>query len=271
MGKDNDYVLGTHDEEIQRLGLQHRVWRPRALDAWRRAGFTVGQTLVDVGCGPGYASLDLAGIVGPSGKVIACDRSRRFLDALEAARGQNGFGNITTYELDLNEAALPVTGVDGAWCRWVFAFVKNPNSLLSRVAAAMRPGGVVVIHEYFNYASWRFTPRSHELEEFVQAVMRSWRSDGGEPDIGLDLPVWLRELGFEIQTLAPIIDFVPASNFVWQWPVTFVEVALSRLVDLKHLSPERSLAISRALADATADPRTLMVTPAVVEIIATKK
>ncbi|MBI5867107.1 MAG: methyltransferase domain-containing protein [candidate division Zixibacteria bacterium] len=271
MAKDNDYVLGTHDEEIQRLGLQHRVWRPRALDAWRRAGFTVGQTLMDVGCGPGYASLDLAGIVGPAGHIIACDRSRRFLDALEAARDHLGIDNITTHELDLSEAALPASGLDGAWCRWVFAFVKNPRSLLSRVAAAIRPGGVAVFHEYFNYASWRFTPRSSELEEFVQAAMKSWRADGGEPDIGLDLPVWLRELGFEIDTLKPIIDVVPATNFVWQWPVTFVEVALHRLVDLKHLTPERSHAISKALADATADPRTLMVTPAVLEIIAHKR
>jgi hypothetical protein len=37
---DRDYVLCTHDEEIARLGLQHAVWRPRVLDAWRRAGIT---------------------------------------------------------------------------------------------------------------------------------------------------------------------------------------------------------------------------------------
>jgi hypothetical protein len=46
---DGDYVLGTRDEEVERLGLQHRVWRPRMLDGWRRAGFTVGQTILDVG------------------------------------------------------------------------------------------------------------------------------------------------------------------------------------------------------------------------------
>ena len=82
---ERDYVLGTHDEEIARLGLQHAVWRPRASDAWRRAGFTSGQTLIDLGCGPGFATLDLAEIVGPHGRVLAIDRSRRFLDALEAA------------------------------------------------------------------------------------------------------------------------------------------------------------------------------------------
>jgi len=95
--RERDYVLGTHDEEIVRLGIQHRVWRPRSLDAWRRAGFTVGQTIVDVGCGPGYATLDLADIVGASGKVIAIDRSRRFLDVVESTRDRLGLDNVETY------------------------------------------------------------------------------------------------------------------------------------------------------------------------------
>ena len=74
MSGEKDYVLGTHDDEIERLGLQHRVWRPRALDAWRRAGFTVGQTLLDVGCGPGHASVDLG--------RISLDRAQTILQAL---------------------------------------------------------------------------------------------------------------------------------------------------------------------------------------------
>jgi SAM-dependent methyltransferase len=76
VGHDREYVLGTHDDEVSRLALQHRVWRPRALDAWRRAGFMVGQTLLDLGCGPGHAAADLAEIVGPSGRVVAIDQSR---------------------------------------------------------------------------------------------------------------------------------------------------------------------------------------------------
>jgi len=271
MSQDRDYVLGTHDEEISRLGLQHRVWRPRALDAWRRAGFTVGQTLLDIGCGPGHASVDLAGIVGPSGRVVSIDRSRRFLDALEAARRHHGLDNITIHELDLNEAELPTVDADGAWCRWVFAFVRNPRALLARVAGALKRGGVLVIHEYFDYSTWRVAPKSEAIEEFVRAAMKSWRADGGEPDIGLDLTVWLEELGFETTTLNPIIDIVPASNFVWQWPSTFMKIAVGRLVDLGHLTSERALAMSRAIEAAEADPRTLMITPAVVEIIAVRR
>src|SRR5262245_40928459 len=113
INQNRDYVLGTHDDEIQRLALQHRVWRPRALDAWRRAGFTFGQTLLDVGCGPGYAALDLADIVGPTGRIIAVDGSRRFLDFLEATCRQRGLENIETVEADLDRTELPDVAADG--------------------------------------------------------------------------------------------------------------------------------------------------------------
>ncbi len=272
MSGDKDYVLGTHDEELARLGLQHRVWRPRAMDAWRRAGFTIGQTLLDVGCGPGYATLDLAEIVGPGGRIVAMDRSRRFLDALNAASRQRGLSNIIdARELDLDDAELPAAGADGAWSRWVFAFVKRPRDLLARVQAALRPGATFVLHEYFDYSTWRMAPRCLELEELVNVVMQTWRADGGEPDIGLELPGWLGELGFEIKSLQPIIDIVPPSNFIWQWPRSFIQVGLRRLVDLKAMTAERASAISAAFAAREAAPNTLLISPAVLEIIAVRR
>ncbi len=271
MNKEKEYVLGTHDDEIARLGLQHRVWRPRALDAWRRGGFTTDQTLLDVGCGPGYASVDLAEIVGPSGRIIAIDRSRRFLDALEAVRQQRGLDNITTVEVDLDEGELPAIKADGAWTRWVFAFVKHPHQLLMQVADRLKPGGIFVIHEYLDYSTWRVLPRSSEFEEFVQEVMESWRAEGGEPDIGRELPIWLKELGFELRTLNPIVDVVPASNFVWQWPKAFVQVGLKRLVDLGRITPERALIVSEVVASRETAPHSLIVTPAVIEIVAVRR
>jgi SAM-dependent methyltransferase len=271
MGTDRDYVLGTHDAEIERLGLQHRVWRPRALDAWRRAGFTAGQTLLDVGCGPGYAALDLAEIAGPSGRVVAIDRSRRFLDTLESACGNRRLNWLQMHELDLDEGELPVSAADGAWARWVFAFVKKPQALLTRVAAALRPGGVLVLHEYFDYSTWRLAPRCPEIEDFVQQVMTCWRADGGEPDIGLQLPTWLADLGFDLRTLQPLVDVVPPTNFVWQWPRAFLEVGLRRLVDLGQMTASAAERIWQAFLTRETTPHTLLITPAVLEIIAVKK
>jgi SAM-dependent methyltransferase len=270
LSAEKDYVLGTHDEEIERLSLQHRIWRPRALDAWRRAGFTTGQTILDLGCGPGYASLDLAEIVGSSGRVIAVDRSRRFLDALEAAARVRKLSNIEVHELDLDERALPVGSVDGAWARWIFAFVSRPRALLDRVASKLRPGGAFVAHEYFAYATWKLMPRLPELEELVRTVTESWRAGGGEPDIGLEIPVWLEEMGFVLRELNPVIEIVAPSNFFWQWPKTFIEVGLGRLVELGRLTGARAREIRDAFVARESDPRTLLVTPGVLEIIAAK-
>ena len=264
---ERDYVLGTHDDEVARLGLQHRVWRSRALDGWRRAGFTIGQTLLDIGCGPGWASADMADIVGESGKVVAIDRSRRFLDVVRS----RGIPQIETHEVDVDEGELPPVKADGAWARWIFAFVKHPRELVARVRDALKPGGVLVLHEYIDYRTWRVSPRSAAHEEFVDAVMKSWRASGGEPDIGLDLPRWLNELGFEIQSLLPIVDVIRPSDFTWQWPRTFIDIGVQRLLDLGQLSQARATAIREAFAATEALPGALMVTPAVLEIIALRR
>lgn len=270
MNNEKEYILGTHDEEVVRLGLQHRVWRPRALDAWLRAGITVGQTVLDVGCGPGYAARDIAGIVGPLGHVHAFDLSSRFLAVLEAACREHRLTNITPYEVDLNESDLPPLAADAAWARWVFAFVKNPRALLGKVHRSLKPGGILVLHEYLDYSTWRLVPRSADFEEFVRVVMESWRAGGGEPDIGPDLALWLDAAGFKLTSLRPIIDIVPPSSFIWQWPKAFVRVNLQRLVDLGHLGRVRAAEIGKTFDEREQAPGTLMVTPAVLEILAVR-
>ena len=102
-------------------------------------------------------------------------------------------------------------------------------------------------------------------------MTESWRESGGEPDIGLDLPRWLGELGFEVRSLRPIIDVVPPTNELWQWPKAFVEVGLSRLVDLGKLGPERAKTMLDAFEAAERSPESLLVTPAVIEIVAVRR
>src|SRR5438477_6096377 len=101
MANEKDYVLGTHDEEVARLGLQHRVWRPIATDCWRRAGITIGSRVIDVGAGPGYATLDLAEIVGPTGEVLAIERSTRFLEVNRHACAARGLSQVRFQQADL--------------------------------------------------------------------------------------------------------------------------------------------------------------------------
>lgn len=266
----DDYVLGTNDQELARLGLQQRVWRARALEGWRRAGFTVGQKLLDVGSGPGYAALDLAEIVGPGGEVIALERSARYLDALRGAAVTRGLPNITPRQIELESDPLPAFGADGAWVRWVFAFLSRPRDLVSRIASALRADGALVIHEYFDYATWAFAERSALFEEFVHAVMRSWRAGGGEPDIARPLMGWLEESGFRITSLQTYLDVVSPNEYAFQWPVAFVESGTRRLAELGEITETRAQEIRDDFYRRAAAPHARMTMPGVLEIVARK-
>src|SRR6059036_3391827 len=125
MATDRDYVLGTHEEELARLGLQHSVWLPVVLDCWHRAGLTVGKRVLDDGAGPGYATVDLAEIVGPNGKVVAVERSSNFVNAIQRAARSKSLSNIEVFELDLMNDDLPTGPYDFSWCRWVLCFVSD--------------------------------------------------------------------------------------------------------------------------------------------------
>lgn len=271
MADRGDYYLGTDDGEVARLALQHRVWRPRALDAWRRAGFTAGQTIVDIGSGPGWASLDLADIVGPSGRVVALDRSSAFLASLEREQAARGVDAITAVELDLDGGAWPAMAADGAWARWILAFLREPRRLLAEAAHRLRPGARLVLHEYLDYRTWRLAPRSASFEAFVSHVIDGWRADGGEPDIGLQLPCWLDEAGFDQWERRVIVDVVSPADFTWQWPAAFLRGGLQRLVALGRLDPAEAAAIRDDFDARARTSGTAMVTPAVLEVIAIRR
>jgi SAM-dependent methyltransferase len=271
LASENEYVLGTHDAEIERLGLQHSVWRSYSSRAWRAAGFTTGQTLIDVGCGPGYATLDLARIVGPRGRIIAIDRSQRFLDALAAAPRTPGLGAIESHGLDLDLDPLPEVVADGAWTRWVYSFVSRPRELLGRVAARLKPGGAMVLHEYVDYRAWRLSGSSTVFEEFVREVMASWRDTGGEADIGLKLPGWLEQAGMEVTSLRSMSEAVRPADYFWQWPRAFVGVGLERLVALGRIDSARAAEIRRAFDDVERAPGGFAMMPTVLEVIAHKR
>ena len=269
--RQQDYVLGTNDEEIARLQLQHEVWRPQVLDVWRRAGFGPGQTILDIGSGSGNASLDLARLVGPRGRIIALDKSRRFLDVVDARARAAGLSNISTYGCDLDRDSLPAVAADGVWNRWVMSFTSGPRDLIARIHQSLRPGGVFVLHEYFDYGTWRTAPPSAEIEMFVRTVMETWRESGGEPDLGLRLPVWLDELGFEVQQLRPIVEVAGPAEPKWRRLEAFIESGRHLLESLGALTAAQSMAIGGALADLAADPRARMFTPALLEIVAVRR
>ncbi len=270
MTTDRDYFLGTHDEELARLGLQHRVWRPAVLDCWERAGIGAGAHVLDVGAGPGYAAADLAEIVGPKGEVVAVERSARFAEAGRAMLARHGFTNVRYHELDLMADPLPGGGYDAAWCRWVACFVSSPPLLLDKIAAALRPGGLAIFHEYLVYRTFCFSPSRPRQQEFAQQVVKGWRGAGGEPDIAQPVMRLLEERGFRIREMIPRIYALRPSDEMWQWPATFIKIHLEQQTALGAIEESWAEAVRQEFAAAEAHPATLLVTPLVLQIVAEK-
>ncbi len=100
--------------------------------------------------------------------------------------------------------------------------------------------------------------------------METWRSSGGEPDVGLDLPRWLDELGFEVRSVSTIVDAVGPADPRAHWLAAFVASGRQRLVDLGALAPARAEAIGTAVAAFAREER-LVITPGVFEIIAVRR
>ena len=268
--KERDYVLGTHEAELERLGVQHRAWQPVVFECWANAGIKSGSCVLDVGAGPGYATVDLSEIVGRSGKVVAVERSTNFVNALKETVRVRELSNVEVHELDLMKDDLPAGAFDFAWCRWVLCFVSNPDLLVKKIAGALKPGGRGIFHEYGHYTTWRFFPRRASLEEFRSHVIASWRESGGEPDTGLSLPSWLANNGFTIRSVVPRIFCLRPGDYMWQWPAQFIHVHLLRLQELGKIDIGFAEKVRRDLRAAEEETNSFMLTPLVLEVVAEK-
>lgn len=266
---EKDYILGTDQAELDRLGLQHSIWRPHVLQCWQRAGITQGKSVLDVGAGPGFASRDLAEIVGETGKVVGLERSANYIQYNKAQNKQRNL-DITVHEMDLMLDEFPEKDFDFAWCRWVACFVSSPKMLVEKIGKALKINGKAIFHEYVDYASWKLLTADSSHGEFVKEVMQSWRDTGGEPDIALALPEWLIEQGFRIQSTQPLVFPVSPKDYMWQWPASFVEINLQRLLELGRVEEAWTQKILAEFKAATENKQSIMMTPMVLEIIAEK-
>ena len=262
---DGDYLLGTQNDEVDRLGIQHRVWRSRMLDGFRRARFGPGQTILDVGAGPGFVTADLADLVGRDGRVIALERSAHFLSVL---RGRK-LANVEVREADVSAGGFGGQIADGAWTRWLLAFVADPARTVGNIADALKPGGVALFHEYIDYAAWKLVPPDADHERYRELVIKSWRDSGGEPDIALELPRLLADSGMELVDLRPMVEIITADDPMWQWPASFIATNAERLRELGYATAEEARRFSTCLDRLPAGTR--MMTPVVAEIIAIKR
>ncbi len=265
-----EYVLGAGDDELQRLGLQHRLWSDESNRIWRDAGFGPGQTILDVGCGPGFASFDLSPLLEPEGRLIAIDESKRYIDFLNTEAERRAITNITASVGDAQAIDLPPESIDGAWERWVMCFTPNPGAVVKGVAKALKPGGVFATQEYFNYRALTLAPHTELFEPVKHAIRASWLDYGGDDDIAGKLPRLMREAGLEIIETRPIARIARPGEAMWRWPSSYFEVFLPKIVEEGYLKEAERAAFMDEWARRSEDPNCFFCTPPMVAILARK-
>src|SRR5204863_8584855 len=130
--------------------------------------------------------------------------------------------------------------------------------------------GMSILHAYVHYGTWHSLPPIPSQEKFRGHVIATSQESGGEPDGAADLPVLLSQNGFMIRSATPHICCVRPTNYMWQWPVTFIEVYLPRLVEMGRIDQTFADKVRADLAGAGENQNALMITHLVVEIVAEK-
>ena len=143
---DPAYALARSRAEYERLSRQAAFLRGTTEQLFRAAGLELGMRILEVGSGAGDVALLAAELVGPEGEVVGVDVDGA---ALEIARGRAqslGLGNVSFVEGDARTAELE-GGFDAAVGRLVVMYWGDPTEGLRRIAAHVRPGGVVAVQE----------------------------------------------------------------------------------------------------------------------------
>jgi SAM-dependent methyltransferase len=187
------YTHGHHDSVLR----SHR-WRT----AENSAGYLLGHLqpgldLLDVGCGPGTITRDLAGRVAP-GSVIGLDASSTVID--EARAGAADVAGLTFEVGDLFELRFEDEQFDVVHAHQVLQHLGDPVAALTEMRRVCRPGGIVAVRDA-DLLGTRFYPDDPVLDQAHAAYGTLTQVNGANWDAGRKLLHWAREVGFS--SIAP--------------------------------------------------------------------
>ncbi len=182
------YTIEGGLADAQRLARQADVMHGATLAFLSRAGVSSGWACLDVGCGDGQVTIELARAVGLRGRVVGIDIDG---EALALAREAAGRAGVEVQFLCVDAAELPQRDTfDRAYSRLMLSHLADPMSALRAMRSAVREGGIVAIEDLFTGTLRSNPPRAalDRLQEFYSATVRF---HGGDPTIGPRLPAML--------------------------------------------------------------------------------
>jgi len=193
------YVIRGGIEGRERLRILSRVMRPATLAVLKRAA-QPGWNCLDVGCGGGDVTREIAKIVGPGGHVVGCDIDAPQLDLARKETDQAGLANVEYRNLNV-AASSPGESFDCVYSRFLLTHLANPEAVIGRLHNCVVPGGLIVLED-IDFRGHFSHPASPALARYVELYSRVVRRNGGDPEIGPKLPAMIADAGFEVVDIA---------------------------------------------------------------------
>jgi SAM-dependent methyltransferase len=195
--------------------LQSHRWRTAENSAaYLLPSLRAGLSLLDVGCGPGTITVDLAARVAP-GRVVGIDVSE---EPLAEARGlAERSGVPVTFEVgDVYRLAAADDAFDVVHAHQVLQHLTDPVAALREMARVCRPGGVIAVRDV-DYAATAWFPTDPGLDRWLDLYQRVARRNGAEPDAGRRLLAWAHAAGLRdvVATTSSWCFATPAEREWW--------------------------------------------------------
>jgi SAM-dependent methyltransferase len=189
------YLIRGGVEGRERLRILARVMRPATLNLLYRVGIDVGMACLDVGCGGGDVTLDIAGLVSPGGRVVGWDIDETKLALARREAEERGLRNVEYRLSDLRQSETAAE-FDVVYTRFLLTHLSDPAGALARLRQAARPGGIVIIEDIY-FTGMFCHPYSAAFQRLIEFYTQAAQRRGGDPNIGLRLPELLLDAGFE--------------------------------------------------------------------------
>jgi ubiquinone/menaquinone biosynthesis C-methylase UbiE len=148
--------------------------------------------LLDVGCGPGTITCDLARRAAP-GSVIGLDASESVID--EATTGGADVAGLTFEVGDLFDLRFEDGCFDVVHAHQVLQHLGDPVAALAEMRRVCRPGGIVAVRDA-DLVATRFFPDDPVLDQAHAAYGALTQVNGANWDAGRRLLHWALEVGF---------------------------------------------------------------------------
>jgi ubiquinone/menaquinone biosynthesis C-methylase UbiE len=237
------YLQGHHESVLR----SHRWRTAENSAAYLLPHLRPGMQLLDVGCGPGTLTDDLAAAVGPDGGVLGVDSAAA---AVEAAAASSRSANVRYEVQDVVRLQLPDGAFDVVHAHQVLQHLADPVAALREMRRVCRPGGLVAVRDA-DYAAMTWHPPVPGLDDWRSAYRALARHSGGEPDAGRRLLGWARAAGFtDVTASASAWCFSTPEDRRWWGGMQADRVVESRIAELAVQTGRADPAQLQEMADA---------------------